>query len=280
MLVNNSSMWWTLHLGMSPIFSLILMIAIYFTGILKKCLSSFHVLHYTLASSYCLKLVSPYLITFLMTPSYSHSLKMLLEPLMAPISMHLLPPIKMPCAIAMVLSQPTPWLFGTLPCDFSIPRAALPRHNNHPSYQLWLQPAGYASSQLLHLLRINCRHVHNCLHWGVSWVSVDCQQRWCRLWHPYPLMSAQRGRSSAQSVIGCHGAPLVTRNQWAGCLLQLCAHTGGPLLSRADVKLEVGLSPLADVEELATRERGGALWTSRAKHFCLLVWRFVRDGGL
>ena len=37
---------------------------------------------------------------------------------------HLLPPIKMPCTIAMALSQPTPWLFVTLPCDFSIPRVA------------------------------------------------------------------------------------------------------------------------------------------------------------
>ena len=49
---------------------------------------------------------------------------MLLEPSMAPISTHSLPPIEMPCTIAMVLSQPMPWLFATLPCDFSIPRAA------------------------------------------------------------------------------------------------------------------------------------------------------------
>ena len=59
-----------------------------------------------------------------MTPSYSHSLKMFLEPSMAPISTHSLPPINMPCTIAMALSQPMPWLFATLPCDFSIPRAA------------------------------------------------------------------------------------------------------------------------------------------------------------
>ena len=42
----------------------------------------------------------------------------------------------------------------------------------------------------------------------------------------------------------------------------------------------VGLSPLADVKELATRERGGTLWTSRAERFCLVAWLFVRDGGL
>ena len=38
-------------------------------------------------------------------------------------------------------------------------------------------------------------------------------------------------------------------------LLQLHAYTGGLLLSRADVKLEVRSSPLADVKELARRER-------------------------
>ena len=117
-------MWQTLCLSKSPIFSLILMITIYFIGIFLKCLSSFCLLHCTPTLSDCLKLVTPYLITFLMTPSYSCSLKMLLEPLMAPISTHSLPPIKMPCVIAMVLSQPTPWLFATSPCDFSIPRAA------------------------------------------------------------------------------------------------------------------------------------------------------------
>ena len=70
MLANDSSMWWTLHFSKSPIFSLILMITIYFTGIYKKSLSSFCLLHYTPTSSDCLKLVTTYLITFLMTPSY------------------------------------------------------------------------------------------------------------------------------------------------------------------------------------------------------------------
>ena len=101
------------------------MITIYFTDIFGKYLSSFCLLHYhTPTSSDHLKLVTLYLITFLTTPSYSHSLKTLLEPLMAHISTHSLPLIEMHCTITMAPSQPMPWLFATLLCDFSIPRAA------------------------------------------------------------------------------------------------------------------------------------------------------------
>ena len=111
----------TLHHGKNPIFFSIWIINTYILQIFPKILVIF--------SS------PPLYINFIRPPKVGdpipeyilnnpHSLSTLLEPLMAPISMHLLPPIKMTCTIEMVPSQPMPWPFATFPYVFSIPRVA------------------------------------------------------------------------------------------------------------------------------------------------------------
>ena len=87
-----------------PYFPLILIMTIYILQIFPKD-TCHHFVPYTPISSDLIKLVTPYLNTSSTIPSYTHSLRMLSEPLMALILTHLPPSIEMLCTIAIVPLQ-------------------------------------------------------------------------------------------------------------------------------------------------------------------------------